>query len=83
MGVAIIGVLGGLTETAITLITHHHHVCVCIRYFLLARSDPDPKAPASKAFTGFIVEADSPGVQIGKKVKCVFNSDQGLRYYSN
>ncbi|XP_063114219.1 medium-chain specific acyl-CoA dehydrogenase, mitochondrial isoform X2 [Cavia porcellus] len=36
-------------------------------YFLLARSDPDPKAPASKAFTGFIVEADSPGVQIGKK----------------
>ncbi|KAM9280227.1 medium-chain specific acyl-CoA dehydrogenase, mitochondrial isoform 3-T3 [Cariama cristata] len=37
-------------------------------YFLLARSNPDPKAPASKAFTGFIVEADSPGVQIGRKV---------------
>ncbi|XP_015346012.1 medium-chain specific acyl-CoA dehydrogenase, mitochondrial isoform X2 [Marmota marmota marmota] len=37
-------------------------------YFLLARSDPDPKAPANKAFTGFIVEADTPGVQIGKKV---------------
>ncbi|XP_069863412.1 medium-chain specific acyl-CoA dehydrogenase, mitochondrial isoform X1 [Dipodomys merriami] len=37
------------------------------RYFLLARSDPDPKTPASKAFTGFIVEADSPGIQIGKK----------------
>uniref|UniRef100_A0A4X1UG84 Medium-chain specific acyl-CoA dehydrogenase, mitochondrial n=1 Tax=Sus scrofa TaxID=9823 RepID=A0A4X1UG84_PIG len=36
-------------------------------YFLLARSDPDPKAPASKAFTGFIVEADTPGVQIGRK----------------
>uniref|UniRef100_A0A2K5S8Q8 Medium-chain specific acyl-CoA dehydrogenase, mitochondrial n=1 Tax=Cebus imitator TaxID=2715852 RepID=A0A2K5S8Q8_CEBIM len=36
-------------------------------YFLLARSDPDPKAPANKAFTGFIVEADTPGVQIGRK----------------
>uniref|UniRef100_A0A8C9JNC4 Medium-chain specific acyl-CoA dehydrogenase, mitochondrial n=1 Tax=Panthera tigris altaica TaxID=74533 RepID=A0A8C9JNC4_PANTA len=36
-------------------------------YFLLARSDPDPKAPAGKAFTGFIVEADTPGVQIGRK----------------
>uniref|UniRef100_A0ABI7Y212 Medium-chain acyl-CoA dehydrogenase n=1 Tax=Felis catus TaxID=9685 RepID=A0ABI7Y212_FELCA len=37
-------------------------------YFLLARSDPDPKTPAGKAFTGFIVEADTPGVQIGRKV---------------
>ncbi|XP_013868474.1 medium-chain specific acyl-CoA dehydrogenase, mitochondrial [Austrofundulus limnaeus] len=36
-------------------------------YFLLARTDPDPKCPASKAFTGFIVEADTPGVQIGRK----------------
>ncbi|KAK2900979.1 hypothetical protein QQF64_014951 [Cirrhinus molitorella] len=36
-------------------------------YFLLARTDPDPKAPASKAFTGFIVEADTPGVQPGRK----------------
>ncbi|XP_006919392.1 LOW QUALITY PROTEIN: medium-chain specific acyl-CoA dehydrogenase, mitochondrial [Pteropus alecto] len=36
-------------------------------YFLLARSDLDPKAPASKAFTGFIVEADTPGLQIGRK----------------
>ncbi|KAM9239625.1 medium-chain specific acyl-CoA dehydrogenase, mitochondrial isoform 2-T2 [Leptosomus discolor] len=36
-------------------------------YFLLARTDPDPKVPASKAFTGFIVEADSPGIQIGRK----------------
>ncbi|XP_054066767.1 medium-chain specific acyl-CoA dehydrogenase, mitochondrial isoform X1 [Rissa tridactyla] len=32
-----------------------------------ARTNPDPKAPASKAFTGFIVEADSPGIQIGKE----------------
>ncbi|XP_064496616.1 medium-chain specific acyl-CoA dehydrogenase, mitochondrial-like isoform X4 [Pseudopipra pipra] len=36
-------------------------------YFLLARTDPDPRAPASKAFTGFIVEANSPGIQIGRK----------------
>ncbi|KAJ8793450.1 hypothetical protein J1605_019284 [Eschrichtius robustus] len=36
-------------------------------YFLLARSDLDPKAPASKAFTGFIVEADTTGVQVGRK----------------
>ncbi|XP_033007684.1 medium-chain specific acyl-CoA dehydrogenase, mitochondrial [Lacerta agilis] len=36
-------------------------------YFLLARSSPDPKAPAGKSFTGFIVEADSPGIQIGRK----------------
>uniref|UniRef100_A0A8D2PT80 Medium-chain specific acyl-CoA dehydrogenase, mitochondrial n=1 Tax=Zosterops lateralis melanops TaxID=1220523 RepID=A0A8D2PT80_ZOSLA len=36
-------------------------------YFLLARTDPDPRAPAGKAFTGFIVEADSPGIQIGRK----------------
>ncbi|XP_015985090.2 medium-chain specific acyl-CoA dehydrogenase, mitochondrial [Rousettus aegyptiacus] len=36
-------------------------------YFLLARSDPDPKASVRKAFTGFIVEADTPGLQIGKK----------------
>ena len=49
--------------------------CIYIRYFLLARSDPDPKAPAGKAFTGFIVEADTPGVQIGRKVKCIFISD--------
>ncbi|KAM4654930.1 medium-chain specific acyl-CoA dehydrogenase, mitochondrial isoform 1-T1 [Amazona ochrocephala] len=36
-------------------------------YFLLARTNPDPKVPASKAFTGFIVEADSPGIQVGRK----------------
>ncbi|GAB1288255.1 Medium-chain specific acyl-CoA dehydrogenase, mitochondrial [Apodemus speciosus] len=36
-------------------------------YFLLARSNPDPKAPAGKAFTGFIVDADTPGIHIGKK----------------
>lgn len=37
-------------------------------YFVLARTNPDPKMPASKAFTGFIVEADSPGIVKGRKV---------------
>ncbi|CAF0744410.1 unnamed protein product [Brachionus calyciflorus] len=36
-------------------------------YFVLARTNPDPKCPASKAFTGFIVEADTPGVIKGRK----------------
>lgn len=36
-------------------------------YFLLARTNPDPKAPASKAFTGFIVERETPGVTPGRK----------------
>ncbi|KAM9602984.1 medium-chain specific acyl-CoA dehydrogenase, mitochondrial-like [Morphnus guianensis] len=37
--------------------------------FLLARTDPDPKAPASKAFPRFVVEANGPGIQIGRKMK--------------
>jgi len=36
-------------------------------YFLLARTDPDPKAPAGKAFTAFALDADSPGVTKGRK----------------
>uniref|UniRef100_A0A673W6K6 Medium-chain specific acyl-CoA dehydrogenase, mitochondrial n=1 Tax=Salmo trutta TaxID=8032 RepID=A0A673W6K6_SALTR len=36
-------------------------------YFLLARTDADPKCPTSKAFTGFIVDADSPGILVGRK----------------
>uniref|UniRef100_U5EWS3 Medium-chain specific acyl-CoA dehydrogenase, mitochondrial n=1 Tax=Corethrella appendiculata TaxID=1370023 RepID=U5EWS3_9DIPT len=36
-------------------------------YFVLARTESDPKAPASKAFTGFIVERDTPGVTPGRK----------------
>ncbi|XP_018574353.1 probable medium-chain specific acyl-CoA dehydrogenase, mitochondrial [Anoplophora glabripennis] len=36
-------------------------------YFVLARTNPDPKAPASKAFTGFIVERDWEGVTPGRK----------------
>ncbi|XP_073973024.1 medium-chain acyl-CoA dehydrogenase isoform X2 [Rhodnius prolixus] len=36
-------------------------------YFLLARTNLDPKAPASKAFTGFIVERETPGLTPGRK----------------
>ncbi|XP_050425492.1 probable medium-chain specific acyl-CoA dehydrogenase, mitochondrial [Adelges cooleyi] len=36
-------------------------------YFVLARTDPDPKTPAGKAFTGFIVDGDSPGLTPGRK----------------
>merc|ERR1719334_2805414 len=38
-------------------------------YFVLARTNPDPKCPTSKAFTGFIVDADTPGVTPGRKEK--------------
>lgn len=37
-------------------------------YFVLAKSDPTKKA--GQAFTGFIVDADSPGITVGKKVSC-------------
>ena len=36
------------------------------RYFVLARTDPT--ASTGKAFTGFVVDADSPGVTKGRKV---------------
>jgi acyl-CoA dehydrogenase len=36
-------------------------------YFILARTNPDPKCPASKAFTGFVIEADAPGITKGRK----------------
>ncbi|XP_013162292.1 PREDICTED: probable medium-chain specific acyl-CoA dehydrogenase, mitochondrial isoform X3 [Papilio xuthus] len=36
-------------------------------YFVLARTNPDPKCPASKAFTGFIVEREWAGVTPGRK----------------
>ena len=38
-------------------------------YFVLARTDSDPKTPTGKAFTGFIVDRDTPGVLVGKKVQ--------------
>ncbi|ERL87431.1 probable medium-chain specific acyl-CoA dehydrogenase, mitochondrial [Dendroctonus ponderosae] len=36
-------------------------------YFVLARTSQDSKCPANKAFTGFIVERDWPGVIPGRK----------------
>ncbi|EYC32486.1 hypothetical protein Y032_0003g1608 [Ancylostoma ceylanicum] len=36
-------------------------------FFVLARSDPDPKTPPGKAFTAFAVEGDTPGITRGKK----------------
>jgi acyl-CoA dehydrogenase len=40
----------------------------CNRYFVLARTNLDPKCPAGKAFTGFIVERETPGLTPGRKV---------------
>lgn len=36
-------------------------------FFVLARTAEDPKSSASKALTGFIVEANSPGIIVGRK----------------
>ncbi|PAV73488.1 hypothetical protein WR25_26654 [Diploscapter pachys] len=36
-------------------------------FFVLARTAEDPKTPAGKAFTAFIVDGDTPGVTRGKK----------------
>ncbi|KHN70958.1 putative medium-chain specific acyl-CoA dehydrogenase 10, mitochondrial [Toxocara canis] len=36
-------------------------------FFVLTRSDPDPKTPPGKAFTAFVVDGDSPGLTRGKK----------------
>jgi acyl-CoA dehydrogenase len=33
----------------------------------LARSEPDPKASAGKAFTAFLVDAQTPGLTVGRK----------------
>ena len=47
--------------------------CTCVylycgdRYFVLARTDPDIKKGA-KGLSGFIVDADTPGVIKGRKV---------------
>ena len=37
-------------------------------YFVLARTNPDPKVSAGKAFTGFVVDANTPGITVGRKV---------------
>ncbi|KAL7748054.1 hypothetical protein RI367_006600 [Sorochytrium milnesiophthora] len=36
-------------------------------YFVLARTNPDPSVSAGKAFTGFIVDANTPGITVGRK----------------
>ncbi|GAB6031526.1 hypothetical protein CHUAL_009295 [Chamberlinius hualienensis] len=36
-------------------------------YFVLARTNQDPNAPASKSFTGFIVDRNTPGITVGRK----------------
>ncbi|CAJ0935561.1 unnamed protein product, partial [Mesorhabditis belari] len=36
-------------------------------FFVLARTDADPKTPAGKAFTAFVVDGDTPGIIRGKK----------------
>lgn len=36
-------------------------------YFVLARTHPDPKAKQSEALSCFIVDADSPGINVGRK----------------
>ncbi|XP_055942395.1 medium-chain specific acyl-CoA dehydrogenase, mitochondrial-like [Argiope bruennichi] len=36
-------------------------------YFVLARTNPDPKVSAGKAFTGFVVDADTKGITKGRK----------------
>lgn len=38
-------------------------------YFVLARTAEDPKTSAGKAFTGFIVDRDTPGITVGRKVR--------------
>lgn len=40
-------------------------ILLIYRYFVLAKTDSS--APAGKAFTGFIVDANSKGIHVGKK----------------
>ena len=48
-------------------------------YFVLARTNPDPKCSPGKAFSGFIVEADWPGVTRGRKVRVLSLADDVTR----
>jgi len=36
-------------------------------YFVLAKTNTDPKCPTGKAFTGFIVDRNTPGLIVGRK----------------
>lgn len=47
--------------------TCHNYTIYSLRYFVLARTSDDMKTPAGKAFTGFIVERDTPGITVGRK----------------
>lgn len=37
-------------------------------YFVLTRTEPDPKVPPGKAFTAFLLDAKTPGITVGRKV---------------
>ena len=52
-------------NTFVTVLVHYRFLFL-LRYFLLART-AEPEVPAGKAFTGFIVERDSPGFSVGRK----------------
>jgi len=43
-------------------------------YFVLARTADDSNSPPHKALSGFIVDADSPGVIKGKKASVVISA---------
>ena len=51
-------------------------------YFVLARTADDANTPPHKALSGFIVDADSPGVVKGKKVSSsvIYSSNQIRRF---
>jgi len=49
-------------------------------YFVLARTADSDGTPPHKALSGFIVDADSPGVIKGKKVTVIINLDLDLRF---
>ncbi|XP_015789980.1 probable medium-chain specific acyl-CoA dehydrogenase, mitochondrial [Tetranychus urticae] len=36
-------------------------------YFVLTRTNPDPNAKQSEAFTGFVVDRNTPGITVGRK----------------
>jgi len=50
-------------------------------YFVLARTDPDPKTPTGKAFTGFVMNSDLPGITKGRKVSKYVGSMTTALYY--
>lgn len=52
-------------------------------FFVLARTEADPKCPAGSAFTAFLVDGDAKGVSRGKKVATVsFSFKHALKHFS-